>query len=165
MFKFKPFTMDELRTRADSHRLPGNATQAMAERPQPRPNNVRAILDLGTLVYFQWRGRSFGVPPLPWKKGAALLDAYLEARSFGDSITQETAPGYFDALSRMAKIMWQCTRPVGRVMRFFRLIGLYCNPYRYATEGELAQLAVFFLGRRTTTAALRVMSPAERQTT
>jgi len=145
--------MDELREQAASFASPA---QAMAESPRPRPNNVRAILDLGTLIYFQWRGRSFGVPPVPWKKGAQLLDAYLDARSYGETLTKDTSQGYYAALGRMSKIMWQCSRPVGRVLRFFRLIRLYRNPYRNATEGELAELAVFFLGRRMSATGVRV---------
>jgi hypothetical protein len=161
MFKLKPFTMDELRARAArSTGPPSTATQAMAERPQPRPNNVRAILDLGTLVYFQWRGRSFGVPPLPWKAGAELLDAWLEARGYGETLTDATAPGYYAALNRMSRIMWRHTRLVGYAARMLRRVGLIRNPYRLATEAELADLVLFFLGRRMKTNGIRTVTPA-----
>lgn len=159
--KLKPFTTDELRQRHNERVgvAPRTATQAMAESPQPRPNNVRAILDLGTLLYFQWRGRNFGVPPLPWKDGAELLDAYLEAKSSGDVLTRETAREYYCSLHKMSKIMWKNTRTVGKLNRTLRRFGIVRNPYRKATEGELAELAVFFLGRRTITHAMRTGQP------
>lgn len=150
MLRFKPWTMDQLREQAAAKRQDMDATRAMAEGPPPRPLNVREILDLGALIYFTWRGRTYGVPPLPWKAGAALLDAYLEARNAGESLTRETAAQYYGALGRMAGIMWRSTRSVGRLRRMARRLRLIQNPYRKATEKELADLALFFLGRRMT---------------
>ena len=125
----------------------GRETPA-AEQPPPRPRNLRAILDLGTMTYFTFRGRSYGVPPLPWRLGERILDAWLEVCSHGEQLQKEDLPAYYAALDRMVEAMWEATRPPGRWRRWLKRLGLARNPYRDATEGELAELAVFFLGRR-----------------
>ncbi len=134
----------------------GTPAQAMAEGPQPRPLNVQSVLDLGALIYFHWRGRSYGVPPMPWKAGARLMDAYLEAKGLGDDMTQEVLPTYYGALGRMAEIIWRSTRPVGRFARVIHRLHLLRNPFTKATEAELAELALFYLGRRTKTSGITI---------
>ncbi len=128
--------------------------QAMAEGPQPRPLNVQAVLDLGALSYFHWRGRSYGVPPMPWKMGARLMDAYLEAKALGNDMTREVLPIYYGALHRMAGIIWRSTRPTGRIARVIHWLHLSRNPFRKATEAEMAELAIFYLGRRMRTSGI-----------
>lgn len=147
-FSFRPRSMDELRALAVENGLM-DAARSMAEGAQPRPLNVRQVLDLGALVYFQWRGRSYGVPPLPWKAGAELLDSFLEAQNLGEQISAEASPRYFAALQRMSRIMWRETRPVGIFRRLLKRLRLLRNPYRLASEREIADLAIFFLGCRT----------------
>ncbi len=134
----------------------GPPAQVMAEGPQPRPLNVQAVLDLGALIYFHWRGRSYGVPPMPWKAGARLMDVYLEARSFGDDMTREVLPVYYGALGRMADIIWRSTRPTGRIARVIHKLRLSRNPFTKATEAELAELALFYLGRRMKTSGITI---------
>jgi hypothetical protein len=165
MFRFKPASWDELKARAAAHAATSPA-QRMAEQPRPRPLNVRHVLDLGQLLYFQWRGRCYGVPPLPWRAGAALLDAFLEAQSFGVVIDRESAGPYYAALERMARIMWRNSRPTGLVPRVFHRLRLTPNRFQRASEAELVELALFFLGRRTkTSATLRVVDPTPARAT
>ena len=140
--------MDELRAIAIENGMMDPA-RSMAEGVAPRPVNVREILDLGALVFFRWRGRSYGVPPLPWKAGAALLDAFLEAQNLGERITEENADRYYRALRTMSRIMWRHTRPVGFTRRALKRLRVLRNPYTQASEREIADLAVFFLGCRT----------------
>lgn len=147
-FKFRPRSMDELRAQAIENGMMDPA-RMMAEGVQPRPVNVREVLDLGALVFFRWRGRSYGVPPLPWKEGAALLDAFLEAQNLGESITEEAAPRYYRTLRTMSRIMWRNTRPVGFLRRALKRLRILRNPYAQASEREIGDLAVFFLGCRT----------------
>lgn len=124
-----------------------------AEGPPPRSQNVRAILDLGELIFFTFRGRGYGVPPLPWKEGERLLDVWLQIRAFGDEIDEEKVDDYFSALRRLARILWRNTRPPGPWLRLLKLLGILRNPYLRANERELAEAAVFFLGLRTRSTA------------
>lgn len=144
---------------------PRSSSTPQSEKAPPRPRNVRAMLDLGTLTYFSFRGRSYGVPPLPWESGLALLDAYLEARSMGDDLSREDLERYGRAVKRMARIMWKLTRPIGFRSRLFKALGLLRNPYLEANEGEVGELAVFFLGRRTNSRpSVRELKPPPRRT-
>lgn len=147
-FTVKPRSWDQLQADAVANGLM-DAARTMAEaKSPPRPLNVGAVLDLGELCYFHWRGRSYGVPPLPWKKGAELMDAYLELKGLGESITKENADAYYGALKRVARILWKCTRPATRWRRLRKRLRLLGNPFMKASEGELGDLALFYLGRR-----------------
>jgi hypothetical protein len=119
-----------------------------ASRPPPRPLNLRAVLDLGEVIFFTFRGSPYGIPPLAWREGEALLDAWLELQEFGEQLERGDLPRWYQCLERIQHILWSNTRVVGRVRRVFRRLGLLRNPYRVATEGELAELALFFLARR-----------------
>lgn len=133
-------------------------------RPPSPPRNVRAILDLGNMVYFEFKGRAYGVPPLPWREGEKLLALRLQIGALGEEISEESLPVYYTGLKKMARIMWRNTRPKGRWLRLFKRIGLF-DPFAVASETELADLAVFFLGLRTrSTASLRRGIPEPRTT-
>lgn len=163
MISLTPMTRDEMRRRWRAHRPHPRETPA-SEQPPPRPNNLGAILDLGTMVYFQFRGRSYGVPPLPWREGEKLLDAWLELRSYGEHVDRDNLDGYYGALRRISRLLWRNCRPPGRLPKLLKALGLKPNPFIQANETELAELALFFLGRRTTrTGSLRT-TPAPRQT-
>lgn len=155
MFNFKPFTMDQLEEAAAA-KAQHLSTEPLSTTPPARPFNVQAILDLGALIFFHWRGRTYGVPPLPWKRGAALMDAYLDAQSYGTPLTKESAPHYYAALARMSREIWHCTRPTGWWRRALRRLHILSNPFREATEAELAELALFYLGLRMTTHGTRI---------
>jgi hypothetical protein len=146
MLAIKPLTVEEIKARWA--RVARKPAPKPAE-PAPRPLNMNHILDLGNVVYFTFRGRAYGIPPLAWRDGEALLDAWLEARSFGDIDNRDKMRGYFRAIRRIQRLVWKGCRPTGPFRRLLRLLHLHANPFRRATEGELAELAVFMLGRRT----------------
>lgn len=147
-FSVKPRSWEELQEQAVENGLMDSARSMAESRVQPRPVNVQQVLDLGGIVFFHWRGRSFGVPPLPWKAGAQLLDAFLTAQNLGPSIGPESAPSYYRACQKMAALMWRNCRPTGMLPRAIKALGLARNPFRNASERELADLTVFFLGCR-----------------
>ena len=144
MLALRPATRAEMRARwarlrpADSE--PGE--------PPPRPLNMEHILDLGNTVFFTFRGRAYGIPPLAWKDGERLLDAWLELREMGNVDERAKVLPYFRAINRLQRLLWKACRPTGPLRRLLRLLRLHPNPFREATEGELAELAVFLLGRR-----------------
>lgn len=127
-----------------------------------RPFNVEVVLDLGNIVFFHFRGRAYGMPPLPWREGQKLLAAFLDARSIPPILTPETAPAYYKALAKMPHIIWRNCFPASKFMRVLRWLGLAKNPFRYATEQEIMEYAAFFLARRMRSgeSGPRVMTPA-----
>ena len=143
MFALQPLTRDEMKARWARVQRP-----RPKPTPPPRPLNLSQVLDLGNTVFFTFRGRAYGIPPLAWRQGEAILDAWLEAREMGDLDHREKTGPYFRIIARLQKLLWKNCRPVGRIRRFLKWIGLHPNPFRKATEGELAELAVFMLGRR-----------------
>lgn len=132
--------------------------------PPPRPLNLDAVLDLGTIVYFTFRGRAYGIPPLAWRAGQKILDAYLRAEECGREITRENAREYFDALRDLQDVLWRNTRSVGRIRRLLRRVRLIRNPFRGATEKEIVDLARFMLGRRTSGTGLRLAGAQNERT-
>jgi hypothetical protein len=101
------------------------------------------------MVFFTFRGRPYGIPPLAVGEGEHILDCWLELQTFGNTVTRDNHRAYYRTLRRLTSLLWRNCRPVGRIMRFLRRIGLHSNPFKRATEGELIQLALFMLGRRT----------------
>lgn len=130
----------------------------------PRPLNLRHVLDLGELVYFTFRGRPYGIPPLAWREGERILDAYLELEAFQESLGRDDLPRYYDAMGRLQDALWATCRPVSRVRRLARWVGLAGNPFRRATERELVELALFILGRRTMSSGFGPAKPPRHQT-
>jgi hypothetical protein len=133
--------------------------------PPPRPSNVRAVLDLGTLTYFTFRGRMYGVPPLPWQEGERLLDAWLELRNLGETVDRVNVHSYYRCLGRLSAIIWRNTRMVGRLPRLLKWLRIWRNQFDQANDAELAEVAVFYLARRTSsTGGFRPGGALERQT-
>lgn len=118
-----------------------------APQPLPRALNLETVLDIGNLIYFTFRGRAYGIPPLAWREGEKILDAWLEARAYGD-LEREGLEGYFQVIDRLQKLLWANCIPTGPVRRLLHFLHLHANPFRRATEGEVVALALFMLGRR-----------------
>jgi len=153
MLAIKPLTVEEIKGRWARVRRPA----ARPAEPAPRPLNLTNVLDLGNLVFFTFRGRAYGIPPLAWAQGEELLDAWMRARELGAIDSREKVAPYFRAIERLQALLWKATRPTGPVRRLLRFFHLHPNPFRRATEGEIAELAVFLLGRR-----MRLSEPAPR---
>lgn len=143
MLAMKPATVAEMKAR-----------WARVKRPEPKPTaserplNLRQVLDTGDLVFFTFRGRAYGIPPLAWRQGERILDVWLQLREVGALDERSKLKPYYYAYRRLQKLLWKNCRPTGPVRRLLHFLGLHPNPFRKATEGELAELAVFMLGRR-----------------
>lgn len=144
--------MDERHRRARAKRAPASAP------PAPTRRNLNVILALGDQEFIQFRGRAYGVPPIPLRAGERLLATYLAALEAARglavaAIAQEDdlarRAEYFDHLHQLPEQLWALTREPRRALRWLRRIGLRRNPFRDATEAELLELAHFFYQRRT----------------
>jgi hypothetical protein len=134
--------------------------RAARSRPAPAPmrRNLQPVLTLGDEEFILFRGRAYGVPPVPLKEGEELLEAYLAAlhaaRAMATAaLEQNDAPelraAYFGAMRRIPALLWALTREPRPILRLLRAWGLRRNPYLDATEAELLELAGFFYARRT----------------
>ena len=123
---------------------------AAEERP-PRPLNLGAVLDLGNVIFKPFRGRAYAVPPLPWRQGERISAASNDIRAIGDVIPAEQLPAYYAGFGTLQRLIWKNVRPVGKLRRLRWALGLMRNPFRNATEMEVADFALFLLKRRTST--------------
>jgi hypothetical protein len=129
-----------------------NRERGLAEegtQPPPAPRNVREVLDLGTTVYVSFRGRAYGVPPLPWREGQRLLAAWNEAVRMPALISPTDRSNYTRVMGDITATLWRNTRPVGLFWRVLKRLGLLRNPFASASDSELAELLGFFLASRT----------------
>lgn len=133
--------------------------------PSPRALNLDTVLDLGNIVFFTFRGRAYGIPPLAWRDGERLLDCWLEAQEIGMQLERNTLRQYYRCIANLQRLLWKNTRPTGPFRRLLRFLHLHRNPFRDATEGELAELAVFLLGRRTNAASRLPLAEAREPET
>lgn len=122
--------------------------------PVPRPLNLQPTLDLGNLVFFTFRGRAYGIPPLAWRTGEKMLDIYLQLMELSDPdkplLTREQLPAYFGSFRQLQSLLWNHCHAVGWLRRLGKRLRIVRNPFREATEAEILGLALFTLGRRMT---------------
>lgn len=131
--------------------------QGIPPQIQPRTKNVEAILSLGSVRYFTFRGTVYGVPPVPFKVGEQILDLHVQVLTLArtivttktSQISAESSKEYFKALSRLSSVLWKNMRPIGKVRKFIWRIGGMRNPLRGATEMEVKDITDFFLQGRT----------------
>jgi len=123
--------------------------------PPPLALNLHSVMDLGNTVFFTFRGRAYGIPPLAWREGEKILAAWLKALEFNGTLERQDLPAYFRVFRELQQLLWKNCRPTGPTRRILRFLHLHRNPFRRATEGEIAELAVFMLGRRTKENGLR----------
>lgn len=126
-------------------RRPREEAQAAA----PVPFNAQPVLDLGNLVYFLFRGRAYGVPPLGWRDGQRLHGIWTEARDLGE-LTAENTATYYGLIAQLPRLIRRLSFPCGKLRRLASRLRLIRNPFEQATERELVELAGLFLGRRLT---------------
>lgn len=118
--------------------------------PRPR-HNFQPAMEFGDITYRVFRGRAYGVPPLPWKRGEKLLKTWLDLEAISSPIKQNNLSQYYRLIGRLADLVWKSVTPVRPDLRLAWRLGLLRNPFRKATEGEIVEFALFLLGRRTTT--------------
>ena len=131
----------------------GRRPRAVPATPPAGPRNVEAVLSIGQMEYVAFRGRAYGVPPLPWRLGQRIAVAHQAALAAAEALRLAPTDGatlarYYDALSRVPPLLWQACRPVGWWWRALAFLRLHRNPFREATEAELIGLTHFFLSRR-----------------
>jgi len=142
-------TMDK--RHAAARRLSGNGKMAATvKKPGPQVKNTQYVLDLGNLKYFTFRGRAYGVPPVPYKEGLELATLQSQVETFVGQMSQETIPDYLKLLRTIHARLWDLCVVTGPIQRKLRAWGLLRNPFRKCTEAELGELLGFFLTRRMT---------------
>jgi hypothetical protein len=147
---------------AHSAGRPGAPAAASAHDAAMRRRNLRAVLDMGTTQFFAFRGRAYGVPPLPWRAGEQLSRTWAEAVELGELNGAGGVSRYYDQVARLPGLIWANVRPVGRVWRLLRWLRLARNPFETATEQELVDLAGFLLRCRTRSGVQHLSAPATR---
>jgi len=142
-------------SRPTREEMEANWAKVNQHRPEPeapvRPLNLDQVLDLGNTVFFTFRGRAYGVPPLAWKAGERLMVAWQEAKAIGEINDPKKAAEYYRIMRRLQRLLWAHCRAVGPFRRLCKWLRIHPNPFRHATEEELVALALFTLGRRMST--------------
>lgn len=143
---------------AEAHRRASRSRPAAsASRLSTRARNVAPVLSIGQTEFIHFRGRAFGVPPLPWPAGEALTDAHVTAvEAMGvlaiNAKDRDAIRQYYGALPRIAALLWANCTPTGKVARFVKRIpllrGILRNPFSRASDAELLEYSDFFLARR-----------------
>ena len=128
------------------------AVSSAAKKPE-RPRNVEPILSLGEMTFFMFRGRAYGVPPLPWKVGQRLTEAHVRALEGLSHLAAHPfdAKGrkeYYSALGELARLLGRNCQPTGKLRRLLHSLRLFPNPFGKATDAEILEHADFFLSRR-----------------
>lgn len=125
--------------------------------PKP-PANIDAVLALGEVEYFQFRGHTYRIAPLSYKAAQRLVALQSEAHSYAERAHADgpmraehwqAQADYFQTIGRVADLLWSLTVPVGWVRRLGKATRILANPFRRATEEEVLQVANFFHARRT----------------
>lgn len=156
MFVIQPKSrsqMDAAHQAARVRRAQRSAAAAPAGSAAAPRRNLQPILELGDTTYFQFRGRAYGVPPLPWKAGQRLMDAYLRAIAAAEALGRnptdaEQRMGYYRALAEISPLLWAHCRVAGWHWQLMRRLRLLRNPFQRASEAQLLEIADFFLQRR-----------------
>lgn len=119
------------------------------EGPSPRAKNARATLLLvdGERVEIPYRGRVYELLPVSFEDGIKLADVRdtLEALEHARP-SKENVHRYARTLRAIVAMAPKYLRPRGRVRRM--LWPLTRNPFRGASDQEVAELLGFFLGCR-----------------
>lgn len=134
--------------------------QLEAKAPRIPRQNLEPVLALGNVEYHTFRGRPFGIAPVPYLDGARLSALWIECSELGNVLTGSTVDRYREIIDELATLLWRLTVTVGPFKRLLRRLGLLRNPYRAATEREILELAGKFNARRFSTPIGRPMLPA-----
>jgi hypothetical protein len=134
--------------------------EARAPKVSQQPRNLPPVLALGNIEYHVFRGRPFGIAPVPYQEGTKLASLWIEAGELGNVLTGSTVVRYREIIDELATLLWELTRTVGPFKRLLRRLDLLRNPYRQATEREILELVGKFHARRFTTTIGRPNLPA-----
>ncbi len=154
---------------AEAHRRARFRRRQVAEASSAsstRTRNVESILSLGSIEFFEFRGRAFGVPPVAWKAGQALNALRMEAVDAleilkNDPTDRDATDAYYRAIPKIPGLLWANCTPAGVLARLWKrapLLRLFQrNPFASASDGELLEYADFFLARRMKSGALSLV--------
>lgn len=157
MIAFAPAPREDMERRAAEGRAARRASSPVPARA--RAKNLSAIFSLDQTTFFAFRGKPFGVPPLPWHVGERLLDLFTRARDAAARMALGATTGtadrdamaeYWAAIRQMPAILWAHSYPASRPLRMLRRLRLMRNPFDRATDREIMEIADFFLSRRMT---------------
>lgn len=106
---------------------------------EPLPLGVMEALRLMDKREFIFRGRSYRVPPVPWKIAAEMLDVREKLRHMKPEAPLPEMIVEFTRVARLSKLV---CRPAGFVRRMFWRITP--NPFMKATPWEVGKHLGFF---------------------
>lgn len=141
-----------------------------------RARNLEPILSLGSVEFLEFRGRAYGVPPVPWKVGQRLNAARVAAIDAleilkVDATDTDATTSYYEAIRKIPALLWANCYPASKIDRIWKrtpfLRYLQRNPFLDASDGELLENADFFLSRRMKSGGLSLVprpttTPARR---
>ena len=168
MIVFAPTPREDMERRAAEVKAARRAASPIP--PRRAAKNLAVVLTLDQATFFTFRGRPFGVPPLPWETGEKLLDLHSRATDAALQMARGAAEGkanreamaeYFDAIAALPPILWAHCFPASRPLRLLRRLGVLRNPFATAPDRELMEITAFFLSRRTRSSVQ--FSPATTQ--
>ncbi len=138
---------------AAAHHRAARRPGASTVRPSSRTRNIEPVLSIGQTEFIHFRGRAFGVPPLPWQAGEALTDAHVSALEAMETLAENATDRpalvqYYNAIRRIPALLWANCHPTGKIARLLKFFRLSRNPFRRASDGELLEYSDFFLARR-----------------
>jgi len=162
-----PPTQEEIRERwAPLAQTPGPRPAT----PPPAPLNLQHVMDLGGLVFFHFRGRAYGIPPLDMDTGEHIqrlihdlrAATQLDKGSGLHLVRADRADSYYTTLRSLRSTLWRHCRPVGRIRRLLKALRILPNHFRLATEADLGNLAGFMSRLRMSTSVVLPEPQAHR---
>ena len=143
MIKVERLSPEEMARRHAEHDAKARRAARKADGHGPTVVDMELLLSLTQARRLPWRGREYGVPPVPWRKATDLL-AVAEGLA---ALAQGKGEDQLGAFRRLARQFEQAAKavvvPEGRVRR--ALWRWWPNPFRSATHEEIGWLLGFFL--------------------
>ena len=134
----KPITEDQINQSAQRKEL-------RLDEPEPPPENILALLELGVDVEVTIGGRKYTAPPTPFKAGIRLEQLYNEIqeyRSYGPKWRLD-AP-YERKITEIKSIIWNLLVPVSRFEKFLKATGLKRTLPDSMSDADIGRLLGFF---------------------
>jgi hypothetical protein len=144
----KPISPEEIERRQDELKarfMPG----ANASTEVINQDVLARLAQMGEFEYPQGSGKWYSVPRVPFYEGMRINDIFQRISRAKDS-PQLALVGVFDVyLREVLDIAWnKLVVPKRRRTRILKRLRLIPNPFRKASEAEIAELIAFFLVRR-----------------
>ncbi len=142
----EPISPEELRQ--------GQAEQLRQLPSVPAPVNLQNAVELGHYISFEFRGKKYSIPPVSFEVGAQLQMVMNDLRNISDlnvganniyimrKILRRATNIFYDQIVPHGWKPWQA--------RFVKWLGIYPNPFKRASEGEVGALLGFFSRHRMT---------------